>query len=933
MARHNHIARYCLATLILLQTFASTASAKLTDRYNDKRPIRMACDMEFAPYEYRNDNGAAAGFNIDVANDVMSELGIPVTYVMKEWKMVVSDMKKGKVDLMLVASLEGDLPGLYYSKIVVSPYKVGIAYKEGVKPVNSVEEIPRDAKVAFKSGDYSYNAAKQAGLTTKKIFFDNPKYALYGLEKGVYDYFVYCELPLKWQLRQYNLEDIKVRTLDVPSIQFRFVSKDKELLNAIDDYLARIMQQGDLNKLRNKWLNYNSDPKGIESGILKVLFAIGLIIVVISVFNRIVVRRVKRVLQETIEVNKVLADALVASRNNVICHKFRTKRIENVSGNWLPSTGMSEEEFRAHIHPDDRDNVTFIKSDISNPQDVANSCQYRWNIGTEDAPVWRLMVNNPIPEVNNKGHLVSIISTIVDITELKENQKKESVVASRYKQIFDSSLVGFALYDADGKLIESNVKYKEILHFQTAANRIFYESTNLFDVDSIKQAYTGRDINEYMAFCTKIMLYGTSQPQYLEVRLRHIADDKGMPIYHMVTLNNINEERSNFLTSRKGDSEIRTVSRQVQHYENELRYLLESAHMRVWSTSREDNEARFFKDLRSYEVKMSIEEFVGKVVRDDDKDVALRLADVTYNKCQPVTGMIKIKNLFNDNEGERWYSINSVPNYDANGALLGCFGLIRDVTLMVDSQEKLMEETARANESDQQKSAFLANMSHEIRTPLNAIVGFCDLLQSVDEPEEKKEFMRIIRNNCDLLLMLIDDILTLSTIDSKENQLRLRDVDFAPIFDDICISMEQRVATKPALKFIKDNPFAHIETRLDKDRLQQVVTNFVTNAVKNTEQGHVRVGVQLEREGLKIYCEDSGCGIPQDKCDKIFQRFVKLNDFVQGAGLGLSICKKIAEMYKGKIGVESKVGVGSTFWIWVPCDIKNVEIKDEGKNK
>lgn len=929
MAIQKYKTRYILATIGLLMMFAGRVSAKLADTYNEKNPINMACDMEFAPYEYRNDNGEASGLNVDIAKEIAHGLNLPITFEMKEWNTVLNEMKNGKVDLMLVASLDNDIPGLYYSKLTVCTYKMAIAFKQGTKPIEHIKDIPHNAKVVFKLGDYCYEASKKAGLTTTKVDFNSPKYALYGLEKGSYDYFIYCDLPLKWHIRQYHLNDIQVRLLDAPGKTFRFVSNDKQLLTAIDDQLVRIQQTGDLNRMKSKWLVYNNESGRLESKFLMAVFVLGVIVVALILFNRLVSRRVKRILQETFEMNKVLGDALLASRNNVISHNLLTHRIVNVSGNWLPKQGLSESEFRELIHPSDRDKVTFLNVKESNAKNLANNCQYRWNVGTPDNPVWRIVVNQPAPEIDNRGRLISIISTVTDVTEVRANQVKRNELSNRYTQIFDNSMVGFALYDAEGNLIESNAQLKKILLFDVSANRVFYESTNLFEIDSVKDVYYGREGNEYVSFCTRVMPYGTHEAQYLEVRIRHIGDEDGKVVYHMVTITNNNEERANFLKNRDSDMKIRAVSKQIQKYETELRYLLESAHMRVWSASIADNEARFFKDLRSYETKMTIEEFVGKVVREEDKDLALRLADVTYNKCQSVMGQIKIKDLFRDGEGERWYSINSVPNYDTDGTLLGSFGLIRDVTRMVDSQEKLKEETARANDSDQQKSAFLANMSHEIRTPLNAIVGFCDLLQAVDEPEEKKEFMRIIRNNCDMLLMLIDDILTLSTIDSAESQLRFKDIDFAPAFDDMCTSLAQRVATKPALEFINENPYAKIETSLDKDRLQQVLTNFVTNAVKNTEQGHIKVGLNIENKGIRIYCEDTGCGIPQDKCDQIFQRFVKLNDFVQGAGLGLSICKKIAEMYHGKIGVNSKVDVGSTFWLWIPCNINNIEKKEE----
>jgi signal transduction histidine kinase len=227
------------------------------------------------------------------------------------------------------------------------------------------------------------------------------------------------------------------------------------------------------------------------------------------------------------------------------------------------------------------------------------------------------------------------------------------------------------------------------------------------------------------------------------------------------------------------------------------------------------------------------------------------------------------------------------------------------------------------------KSAFLANMTHEIRTPLNAIVGFSDLLPMVDTHEERMEFIRIIRNNCDMLMRLINDILEASNM-GQALAIKPEEVDFATVFDDICQTLAQRVQ-EPGVEFIKDNPYSHYVTTLDKGRIQQILTNFTTNAVKYTHEGHIKVGYRYERrltldeqgeaDGLLFYCEDTGAGIPKEKQASVFERFVKLNDFVQGTGLGLSICQAITDRCNGHIGVTSEgEGHGSTFWMWIPCE-------------
>ena len=210
--------------------------------------------------------------------------------------------------------------------------------------------------------------------------------------------------------------------------------------------------------------------------------------------------------------------------------------------------------------------------------------------------------------------------------------------------------------------------------------------------------------------------------------------------------------------------------------------------------------------------------------------------------------------------------------------------------------QQLKELKEKAELSDRLKSAFLANMSHEIRTPLNAIVGFSELMVTCDDPEEKKEYINIIQSNNELLLRLINDILDLSKIESGIIERRKENFNLAKVCNELFVTIQAKMT----------------------NRLKQVWMNFLTNAVKCTKSGYIKMGYGIEREGLRIYVEDTGIGIPDDLHDKVFTRFEKLNEFSQGTGLGLTISRAIVEAAGGEVGFTSKLGVGSTFWAWLP---------------
>lgn len=263
--------------------------------------------------------------------------------------------------------------------------------------------------------------------------------------------------------------------------------------------------------------------------------------------------------------------------------------------------------------------------------------------------------------------------------------------------------------------------------------------------------------------------------------------------------------------------------------------------------------------------------------------------------------------------------IFATPVFGEHQSMDGIVIRVDDVTEREQMIKELENAKAKAEQSDKLKSAFLANMSHEIRTPLNAIVGFSSLLADTISQEEKEEYLKIIDINNDLLLKLISDILDLSKIEAGTVELNYEYFDFSEYFDDMVISMQQRVTNKN-VRLLSNNPCPQCRVRLDKNRIAQIVTNYVTNAIKYTPKGFIEMGYELVDMGIKIFVRDTGIGIQEEKKDKVFHRFEKLDEFAQGTGLGLSICKAIAESMGGSVGYESQYGEGSLFWAILPCE-------------
>jgi len=269
-----------------------------------------------------------------------------------------------------------------------------------------------------------------------------------------------------------------------------------------------------------------------------------------------------------------------------------------------------------------------------------------------------------------------------------------------------------------------------------------------------------------------------------------------------------------------------------------------------------------------------------------------------------------------------WFSIN-IAVYEENekGEVTSYLCLCQNIDDKKKELQRIEDLRKRAEENDKLKSMYLANMSHEIRTPLNAIVGFSDLLASAQTESERKEYLSVIHSNNDLLLQLINDILDLSKMEAGMMELHYTDVNVNDLCSHIAESM--RLKAKNGVQVIYIAPDSPCSIKSDKNRLNQLITNLVGNAIKFTSQGNITISFNwIDDHNLRFTVDDTGIGIDKAQQANIFERFVQLGNTGIGSGLGLSICKSIVNMMGGKIGVESNPGKGSNFWFIIPADKK-----------
>ena len=491
-----------------------------------------------------------------------------------------------------------------------------------------------------------------------------------------------------------------------------------------------------------------------------------------------------------------------------------------------------------------------------------------------------------------------------------------------FQNIFANIPAGVEIYDKDGYLIDLNNKDLEIFGVVNKSDVI---GVNFFDNPNVPQNIRDRVRNEDLVDFRLNYSFEQAEGYYETNRSNAIE------LYSKVSKLYDNEGNfSGYILISIDNTERIDAMNRIRDFENFFLMISDYAKVGYAKLNLLNCKGyaikQWYKNLGEEEDAL-LDEVVGVYthMHPEDRKRFLDFYDeVRDGKRRHFQGEMRIRRPGTKNEWN-WVSSNvMVTNYKPEENEIEIIGINYDITELKETEAELIQARDKAEMMDRLKSAFLANMSHEIRTPLNAIVGFSDLLVETEELEERQEYIKIVRENNDLLLQLISDILDLSKIEAGTFEFTNGDVDVYLLCEDIVRSM--RMKAKEEVELVLDNhlPVCHVIS--DRNRIHQVISNFVNNAMKFTSEGSIHVGYQLKDGELEFYVEDTGIGIEKEQLPHIFERFVKLNTFVHGTGLGLSICQSIVEQLGGRIGVDSEKGKGSRFWFTIPGVIVTEEM-------
>lgn len=581
----------------------------------------------------------------------------------------------------------------------------------------------------------------------------------------------------------------------------------------------------------------------------------------------------------------------------------------------LDQTGIiSFEDFNKRIQKEEQLSTTIHSYGVYQRPEVV------YLLDTVKGPVW---VHSKVcfQETDENGNeIIYGISEVQDGPDMASAYQALQYSERLLSNIFKYLPIGIELYDMDGVLVDLNDKELEMFHIEKKEDVL---GINIFENPIFPKEMKERLKKNEDADFTFRYDFSKVGSYYQNTQKQGTID----LVTKVTTLYNSEHQPINYLLINADKTETTVAYNKIQEFEEFFELVgdyakVGYAHFNVLSGHGYAQKSWYRNVGEAYETPLSDIFGTYRHFHPDDRALLIRFLDDARNGL--TTQLSKEMRVLREDGTYTWTHVNLlVKKYAPQDRIIEIISINYDITELKRTEEMLVKARDKAEASDRLKSAFLANMSHEIRTPLNAIVGFSSLLTSTENAAEKELYNSLIGHNNKLLLNLINDVIDLSKIESGYLELRPDWVNLTELLDESVAEYAHQVPS--GVELLTNYPAHDSLVELDSLRIKQILSNFLSNALKNTTTGHVEVFYEVDHQSVRIGVKDTGRGIPQNMLEKIFERFEKLDSFAQGAGLGLSICKLIVEKMNGRVLVDSQLGIGTTFVIELPCRSMLVE--------
>ena len=895
--------------------------------YNDKRPLIYEDAWDLWPYVFLNENGEPDGYNIDLLKMIFKELDIPYEIRLRPTLEAQKDLKDHKSDLMLRMDADFARHNSSYGRTIVQIFTHSLVKPKG-QAVNARngKELSR-YPVIVHDKSFSHYKLMENGWAKEIIPYDDMKEAIQNVSTENNGIILWNSMSLKWLMTKYHTDNLEIIPFDFPYGEYKFFANDQHLLNQLDSVYSILRSNDRLTAIQNKWFYPERQETGIPSWIWDMVKFFTILAVGILVYYTFFKIRERKMTQKINKENQRLS--LIMKTSNVM---FCTYNVSSQYFTVMDSSGHAERsysllEYSHRFDPNDFTNLTDgLRNVIGGKSETVTIQLKEYGNNLIDSNNYTVTLSVLRRDKHKRPSIIIILKTDTTQDRMRQALIKESML--RYQSLFNSALVDMVYYDADGYISDMNTKALSVIGVDN--EEIRRRKISLRDVLGMKDL----DIDKFEYFYATQLYKSPNDNRalnkmlgkdklYYELQVMPIYDKFGSRIGFFGTGRNVTESANSYRKLKENSKKLQIVKDNVSTYVHNIDYVLSVGGISLVNYRLDTHTLTVYSEIGHEKYSLTQTRALAFVDSSSEKQ-ALRVLNKMDNR-QTGSIIVDVKTCIRRRKDRLplHLQFNFVPTI-VDGEITEYFGLIRDISEIKAVEEKLAEESVRAQEVETVKNAFLHNMSHEIRTPLNTVVGFSELFEMEHSPEDEAVFINEIKENSASLLKLINDILVLSRLDAGMITLSPQPVDFASIFAGRCSSVWDN-HKQPGVEYIVQSPYNQLVVEIDEPNVSMIINKIITNAIQHTKSGSVLARYEYIADRLLVSVEDTGSGIKKENLENIFGRFVTGAN--NGAGLGLSICHELVHYMGGTIELTSTEGKGTTVWFSIPCKLVEMERK------
>lgn len=905
---------------VCLSLVVAFAQSDTTRVFSVNSPLIYEDVWDLWPYSFLNDNGDPDGFNVDLIRLIMKELDIPYEIRLKPSSEAFRDLKEGKSDLMLGLAVGFHNEFGKYSKNAVTLFTQSV-----VTPKNKEVVIKRfrdlsNHQVIVSDSSLVYHLMLEYGWGENATPVGDMSEAIQEVSAKGEGQIVWNTLSLKWLMNRYHIDDLELTPVNMPHGEYKFMSNNQQLLDKLDEAYTRLYTNDKMQPLQDKWFYPERQNMDEPTGMWYLLGGGVLLLVFMAVYGISYRIQNRKIRLENVKRNNRLALILQTSQVHIWTYDIKTKQFSWHNDNGQVAYTYAMEEFS---HRYSHEDFVSLKSALDKLAETRKTDEEEKEIelnlrakdvegGDTNERDYHIVLS--VLSRDKKGNPAVIIGTKKDVTEEQQQKRLDEERTLRYWSIFYTPILGIILFNKDGRLVNINPKACDI--FGCNAEEIIEKGVDIHSMFNIDMQDL-EDVNGYQGTQT------VGHDMITEFRLMTIHDDAGEMLGVFAFCRDITMSVSSKDQEQESKNKIDALREEQQQYTEMLNAAIGDTDIRQVTYSPGSHTLTIYRGTDIIQHALTQTRCMTLVDEQSQRQALRLLTDMDDYEDKVIEYNIRTTLRSTDGRPLILY-FRLEPCHDNDGKVKEYCGMLRDISEMDWVERQMDLQTAKVQEVEKTKNSFVKNMVQEIRNPMSAVVKHVAQISDDSPSANEPELCKVIQQNADYLLHIVDNILYLSRLEARMVDINRQPQNFAELFESQCATGWMKFMNADT-HYIVENPYEQLTVDIDAENLGHVIEQVTRNAAQHTKRGTVRARYDYIGRRLIISVDDTGEGIPEAELTRIQEE--ELGGAHNTKGLGLAITKELVSQMGGTFEISSEEGSGTTIYIMIPCHASVIKRK------